>query len=114
MTRGHSVDFRTYDRDAVARKKINFPDVPKSAALAKNNRKEICFIPSAVNNFTGGKKLYRVRVPVVVDKRAALINVSRLFKPEFFTLQCAFATLGQDGERPGGLFAFRTSIFVLE
>ena len=55
MTRGHSVDFRTYDRDAVARKKINFHDVPKSAALAKNNRKEICFIPSAVKKFTGGK-----------------------------------------------------------
>ena len=109
MTRGHSVDFRTYDRDAVARKKINGPGVPKSAAPLKNNRKEICFIPSAVNNFTGGKKFYRVRVPVVVDKRYTLINNSRLFKPEFFTLRCAFSTLGQDGERLGGLFAFRTS-----
>lgn len=60
MTRGHSVDFRTYDRNAVARKKINFHDVPKSAALAKNNRKEICFIPSAVKKYTGGKQFYRV------------------------------------------------------
>ncbi|MBQ3350708.1 MAG: hypothetical protein IJG38_09940 [Thermoguttaceae bacterium] len=54
----------------------------------------------------GGKQFYRVRVPVVVNKRYALINISRLFKPEFFALQYAFAILGQRGKRSGGFFAF--------
>ena len=76
--------------NAVARKKIKVHDVPKSAALAKNKRKEICFIPSTANNFTASGFLESL----IID---LLLSTFRLFKPEFFALQrvCHFGTTRQ-------------------